>query len=258
MGELGTGLDKAKTGVNEAVNKAEEKLTKLNGLDQYVKAPVDIKEHKVSTVADYGSAFTPYFASLSLWVGALMMFFAIYLDPDVRFRREKRNSKGIVTFLAYTVIGLVQSVVLTFVLLKTLNLQVSNVPLFYGVMMLISLAFVSIMRLLLVHIGASGKFVAILLLILQLTACGGTFPMELVPDFFKVINPYMPMTYSVNAMREVISGVDTGFFMKNIWVLIGITVGFFAINMVIYGIKLGMFKKKEEEDDNFSDAEFAG
>jgi putative membrane protein len=89
------------------------------------------------------------------------------------------------------------------------------------------------MEFLIVNLGEVGKFTAIVLLILQLTACGGTFPMELVPGFFNKISPVMPMTYSVNSLKEVISGVDYGFLYSNLAVLAGITIAFFAISALV-------------------------
>lgn len=234
---LDTGVLEAKDKVAESVTKANEKVVNMNGLDTYTADPVTFEEQKINAIPDYGTAFTPYFVSLSLWVGALMMFFAIYLDTNVRFRRSNSKSKGYVRFFAYTAIGLSQSLVLAFVLRTALDLQVKNVTLFYLTCMAISLAFVSIMRFLLVHVGEVGKFFAVLILILQLTACGGTFPMELVPRFFQVINPYMPMTYSVNVLKEVISGIDYSLYNYNIAVLLGLAVGFFILNIGIAKIK---------------------
>lgn len=238
---LDEGVTEAKDEVSASVVDAKEKVKSLDGIGAYTADPVVFEEQKINAIPDYGTAFTPYFVSLSLWVGALMMFFAIYLDSSVRFRRSNSQSKGFVRFFAYTAIGIAQAVVLAFVLRTALHLQVKNVALFYGTCVAISLAFVSIMRFLLVHVGEVGKFLAVLMLILQLTACGGTFPMELVPKFFQTINPYMPMTYSVNVLKEVISGVDYGIYNFNMFVL-------FALAVVFLGINVGLAKIKTDRN----------
>lgn len=234
---LDEGVTEAKDKVSESVTEAKTKVLDLDGIEAYTADPVDFEEQKINPIPDYGTAFTPYFVSLSLWVGALMMFFAIYLDSTVRFRRSNSKSKGFARFGAYTAIGITQALVLAFVLRTALHLEVKNVALFYVTCVAISLAFVSIMRFLLVHVGEVGKFLAVLILILQLTACGGTFPMELVPRFFQIINPAMPMTYSVNVLKEVISGVDYSFYNQNLLVLFGMAVGFFILNVGIAKIK---------------------
>ena len=118
------------------------------------------------------------------------------------------------------------------------------------------------MRFLLVQLRDVGKFLAILLLILQLTFCGGTFPMELVPDFFNVLNPFMPMTYSVNALKEVISGNDYGYLTQNIVVLAAIALAFLVLNLVSSKIRLGKLladskESDQNEDNNVPDSVYA-
>lgn len=239
LGELQDGMSQASQGVSSSLLKADDKLSGTDGLGEYISEPVNFSENRLDSIPDYGTAFTPYFVSLSLWVGALMMFFAIYLDPEVKFRRITSNSRGILRFASYTFIAAAQALVLDIVLLKVLHLQVRNSALFFAVSLIIALAFTSIMRFLLVQLRDVGKFIAILLLILQLTSCGGTFPMELVPDFFKAINPLMPMTYSVNSLKEVISGADSGFLLQNVIVLGSIAVSFLLLNLIASKIRLG-------------------
>ncbi|MHB8064488.1 MAG: YhgE/Pip family protein [Ruminiclostridium sp.] len=219
LGELKDGISQASEGVSSSLSDSANELNSTEGLKEYVSEPIKFTENKVNGIPDYGTAFTPYFVSLSLWVGALMMFFAIYLDPDVKFRRTAKKSRGLLRFASYSLISIAQALVLDVVILNVLHLQVKNTGLFFLASIVIALSFTSIMRFLLVQLQEVGKFIAIILLILQLTSCGGTFPMELVPDFFKVINPFMPMTYSVNALKEVISGIDYGFLTQNLLVL---------------------------------------
>ncbi len=247
IGKLKDGVTEASSGVSSSLLKADGKLNGTDGLKEYAADPVKITEKKVYGIPDYGTAFTPYFVSLSLWVGALMMFFAIYLDEEVRFRRFSSESKGFMRFFAYTFIGIAQALVLDIVILKGLHLEVANMGLFILTSIIISLSFTSIMRFLLVQLRDVGKFIAILLLIFQLTSCGGTFPMELVPRFFNVLNPFMPMTYSVDALREVISGVNNGSLAHNLIVLVAITIGFLILNIVSSKLRYGSISSDSED-----------
>ncbi len=247
LGKLKNGVTEASSGVSSSLLKADGNLNGTEGLKEYASDPVKISEKKIYGIPDYGTAFTPYFVSLSLWVGALLMFFAIYLDDEVRFRRFSSSSKGFVRFFAYTLIGIAQAIVLDIVIFKALHLEVTNVGLFVLTSLIISLSFTSIMRFLLVQLKDVGKFIAILLLILQLTSCGGTFPMELVPRFFNVLNPFMPMTYSVNAMREIISGINDGFLAKNIIVLVAIMTGFLVLNLVVSKLRFGSISSDSDD-----------
>lgn len=249
MKELSSGISIAGQGVSDSLLDADSRLNGTDGLKEYISEPVELNEQRINSIPDYGTAFTPYFVSLSLWVGALMMFFAIYLDPDVKFCRLNKNSKGFLRFAGYTLIGIAQALVLDITILNGLHLQVKNTGLFVLVSIIISLAFTSIMRFLLVQLRDVGKFIAILLLILQLTSCGGTFPMELVPDFFNIVNPFMPMTYSVNALKEVISGIDYGYLAQNLIVLGGIALAFLALNLIASKLRLGKILADTKEFD---------
>ncbi len=249
MKELSSGISIAGQGVSDSLLDADSRLNGTDGLKEYISEPVELNEQRINSIPDYGTAFTPYFVSLSLWVGALMMFFAIYLDPDVKFRRLNKNSKGFLRFAGYTLIGIAQALVLDITILNGLHLQVKNTGLFVLVSIIISLAFTSIMRFLLVQLRDVGKFIAILLLILQLTSCAGTFPMELVPDFFNIVNPFMPMTYSVNALKEVISGIDYGYLAQNLIVLGGIALAFLALNLIASKLRLGKILADTKEFD---------
>ncbi len=248
MKELTAGISKAQQGVSSSLTGSDGKLDGIDGLKEYIAEPIQLHEQKVNGIPDYGTAFTPYFVSLSLWVGALMMFFAIYLDPDVRFRRLAKNSKGLLRFAGYSLIGVAQAVVLDIAILNGLHLQVKNTWLFIAASIIISLSFTSIMRFLLVQLRDVGKFIAILLLILQLTSCGGTFPMELVPDFFNAINPFMPMTYSVNALKEVISGIDYGYLAQNLLVLGCTGLIFLILNMFVSKFRMGKLLADSKEN----------
>lgn len=244
--KLKDGLNDGHKQVSDALSKANDKMSAIDGLDKYAAEPVKIQQTAVNPVPDYGTAFAPYFMSLSLWIGALLMFYLIYCDPDIRFKRISKNSRGIVRFFAYPLLGIVQAVVLGFVVRAGLHLQVKDDFLYYMMCILVSLAFISIMQFLIINLADVGKFLAIVLLILQLTACGGTFPMELVPDFFRAINPFMPMTYSVNVFKEVISGIDYGFLGENAMILIGIIIAFLLASFLIS--KLTADKNSSQEE----------
>lgn len=237
-GQLDDKVKEAYTQVADKQNEARDKVEKLDGLAEFASDPVKVDEQDVDYVHDYGTAFAPYFISLSLWVGALIMFIMIYLNPQMRFKKKLvKNMHMDIKFLVYPLIGIVQAVALALVLIYSLNLQLTNTFMFFVVIMLVSLAFISIVQFLIVNLGDVGKFLVLLLLILQLTASGGTFPNELVPKFFNVINPFMPMTYAIYALKETISGHNAGFLNQNIAVLAGIIVVFLLASLFLSGRK---------------------
>ncbi len=250
-GDLQKGANDAHQGVADAIVKANNEMGKLNGMDEFAAQPVKLKEDKLNPVPDYGTGFAPYFMSLSLWVGALMMFFGIYMDPKVRFKFET-NSYGFENYLRYSLLGVVQAIVLGYVLQTGLHLQVKNTAIYYLTCIIISLSFVTVMQFLIVNLKDIGKFLAIIILILQLTSCGGTFPMELVPKFFTVLNPFMPMTYSVNALKEVISGIDYSYLYKNLLVLAVVGGVFLTGSLILLGRKTAKEDVQSQEGVNLA------
>lgn len=229
------GLEEANDGVATSIEDTDSQLASLNGLDTYAADPVAVDTEAYAPVPNYGTAFAPYFMSLSLWVGGLMIFFGIYFDPNHHFNLLSRNSElGVKRSFAYLLIGLTQAVLLCIVLLTGLKLTVTNLPLFIASCCLVSMTFIAIIQLLLLCFSNIGKFLAIALLILQLTSCGGTFPMETVPRFYNMIYPFMPMTYSVGLFKEAISGTgDSSLILKNAGFLLLFLVGSLLLTLLM-------------------------
>ncbi|OPA78598.1 hypothetical protein BVG16_12090 [Paenibacillus selenitireducens] len=87
------------------------------------------------------------------------------------------------------------------------------------VCMISSLTFFAIVQFFTTSFGNVGRFIVVILLVLQLSASAGTFPIELAPSFFQTIHPYLPMTYAIRAFRGVVSSGDLGYVWTNIGVL---------------------------------------
>lgn len=239
MPELKDGAQKLKDGsieladkLNEGANKLDENLINTSDdMAKFVSNPIEMNNEAVNAVKDYGTGFTPYFIPLSLWVGAIMMFFVISAKVE-----DSMNAGPISTvfgkYLSYGFIGMLQAVLVSAVVL-TLGLRPQNLPLYFLFNILMSLAFIAIIQCLIFILGDAGRLLAIVLLILQLTSCAGTFPLELVPNFFKVLNPFMPFTYCVSALREIISGNNLALIGHDMFVLSATLVVFLVISMIL-------------------------
>lgn len=118
-------------------------------------------------------------------------------------------------------VGVVQAMLADAVLLFGLGIEVESVPLFMVFSILTSLTFIALVQFLVTLLGDPGRFVAIIILILQLTTSAGTFPLELIPEALQVFNAFLPMTYSVAGFKAVISSGDFGFMWENAAVLAG-------------------------------------
>lgn len=250
---LKTGADIGKNKVADSIADANSQLAATKGLASYAKDPVKVNEKNIYPVPNYGTSFAPYFLSLSLYVGALMMFFGIYLDPDEKIKVLSRNSdRRFLRVGAFVMLGAAQAVLLALILKYVLGLKVADLGGFFLCAILVSLVFISIVELLLVHFKDLGKFLAIAFLVLQLTSCAGVFPMETVPKFFNYLYPYMPMTYSVRLFKDVISGYSGTDLYQNVWVLIGIFAFFTVLTVLLSATRRAtvMIRQKVQENAN--------
>ena len=242
--ELQQGINTFKTEIDNGITDTKQELIKLDGLDEYVKEPVKIEEVDYAKVDSYGVGFAPYFMSISLWVGALIMLIIFYYDPEDRFKLLGRNAKN--KFLRtglYTLIAVAQGVVLGFLLKAGLGFSVTNIVLYYSSCILISMLFFSIIQFWVINFGDVGKFLSILLLVLQLAASGGTFPIETVPKGFQAIYNFMPMNYTIKLLKESLVKIDYGFIASNVWLIIGIFIVFIGINL-----GLDYFRIRKQKD----------
>ncbi|KNZ42587.1 YhgE/Pip domain-containing protein [Acetobacterium bakii] len=243
--QLNGGIDTAQDGVATAVVNANTDAAKLNGLSDFVSAPVTVESEVIDPIANYGTYFSPYFMSLSLWVGALIIFFGIYFDPDQKFKILSRESpnKTARSFI-YLLLGLAQAILLGTIIKYVLGLEIAHVGFYFVSVCLVSMVFLAIVQFCIVQMGDLGKFVALTLLILQLTSCGGTFPIETVPKFFQVLYPFMPMTYSVIIFKDAITGAISSDFWYSFMILVSYLLVFFSATIL-----LSVFKKKKTEKE---------
>ncbi|UQZ35073.1 hypothetical protein C2I18_17010 [Paenibacillus sp. PK3_47] len=212
-GQLKDGLDELKSGSNELASKLGEaaaqtsEVNKSDALVAMFAQPVEIEEHKVSEVPNYGSGFAPYFLSLGLFVGALICTLVVPMRES-GVAGASRFNRFVSRTLTFSMMSVLQSLLAAMVVLYGLGLHVQNVALFYAFTFITSIAFMWMIQAIVTWLDQPGRFVVIVVLIFQLTTSAGTFPLELIPDWMKFFNPLLPMTYSVSGFKAVISSGD--------------------------------------------------
>ena len=214
--DLGEGLDSAVEGagqlagaLEDGAKTAADQTTNIDGKSAMMSDPVQLVNEYYTTVKNYGTGFAPYFMALGLWVGGLVAGFVFKpLNSRLVLAGASPVTAAFSNYLPMAAFSLVQATRLMAVLQFGLQLQIDNVPAFYAMGYLVALVFAAIMQFLMAAFGFPGRFLAIILLMLQLTACAGTFPIQTTPEFFQAVNPYMPMTYVVSGMRQIMTGLD--------------------------------------------------
>lgn len=220
--------------LSDGAKTAADQTTNISGKSEVMSDPIELTSEYYTTVKNYGTGFAPYFMALGLWVGGLVAGF-VFKPLNNRLIMSGGNPVMVAfaNYLPVAFFSLIQATLLMVVLQFGLQLQIDNVPAFYAMGYLTALVFATIMQVLMAAFGFPGKFVAIILLMLQLTACAGTFPIQTTPDFFQAINPFMPMTYVVQGMRQIMTGLDYGIVGFDCFVLFAIGAVCFALTCLV-------------------------
>lgn len=232
--QLASGADTLANKLADASNRIKIQPTGAT-TQQQIANPVKSEVTEKGNVPNYGYALSPYVLSLSLFVGAIVLN-VIYpirktfseQESAIRWWLSKASVAGVAAFM--------QATILMLVMVFFLGLTPEHPAHFIGAIYLTSFAYMSIVSLLVIVLDNPGRFLAMVLLVLQLGSSEGTFPIQTANGFFQAINPLVPMTYSIRALRQAISGgLDNAFYGGSMWVLVGfllvanlLTIGFFA------------------------------
>ncbi|MED2750426.1 YhgE/Pip domain-containing protein [Bacillus thuringiensis] len=223
-GKVTDGLVKVNDGSGELAEKlgeGAEKTGEVKGTDKtydMFASPVKVKTEKMAEVPNYGTGFTPYFLSLGLFVGALLLSIVYPLRDTVGVPKSG-FSWFISKFGVLLSVGIIQAIVADVILLFGLGVEVQSIPYFILFSIITSLAFIALIQCLVTAFGDAGRFIAIITLIMQLTTSAGTFPLELIPKFLQPFHAWLPMTYSVSGLKAVVSSGDFDFMWQNIGML---------------------------------------
>lgn len=223
------GLDKEKSGLMElqkgldaGIEKIKEKTSPENTDIMIASSvePVALEDISYNKVENYGTGLSPYFINLSLWVGALII--SILIVPKKNkyiFSNFSRLSVVLGIFFIPAIIGIFQSLVLGQVLINFLHMKINYLYQFFFFNAILSICFVIIIQFFVGAFNKVGQLLCIIVLMLQLTSSAGTFPLETQPYFFQLLHPFMPMSYSMSGLREIISGDNMSMIWHN-WIAI--------------------------------------
>ena len=205
-------------------------------LTAFVLDPVQSNQIDLSPVPNMGTGFAPYFSSLALWIGAMMISLVIAKRVD---RHNFIGSPGaniaIGQYLVYAFIGALQAALLTGVL-AWLGIDIQHPLATFGALLVSSMTSIALVCVLISVLGMLGQMLSMVLLILQLTASSGTYPIQLTQGgFFQALHPYVPFTYSVKALRETVSAphMDLGVVFSSIGIQLGVAVVLVAISALV-------------------------
>jgi putative membrane protein len=192
--------------------------------------PVQLAKTALNPAVNYGTGFAPYFIPLSLWVGAMVGFTLLRALSDRALASNAAPWRvALIGFAPATFMGALQAVVLLLVLHFLIGLDMARPLAVMAFLVLTVMCFTAINQLLVARFGPGGRLLSIVLLLLQLTSAGGTYPVETSPPFFGAIHPFMPMSYVVRALRHLISGGD----LAPVWQACAVLGAFVVASLVL-------------------------
>ncbi|MFL0252753.1 YhgE/Pip family protein [Clostridium neuense] len=221
LGTLNDGTKKLKDGLNDGYDKINNNLKfTSNAMSKFVSNPVNLSDQSINDVKKYGEGLAPYFISLSLWLGAMFINLVLTLIDKLKLADNKFYNNFLGKYAVGVVLVTIQAIVLAISLNAGLGLDAIKTPYLYLNNIFTSIVFFSVMYGLSAAFGIMSTPISFVLLILQLSSCAGTFPIETSPVFYRVVNTFIPMTYTVNVVRMILSGINHSGLMQNISILL--------------------------------------
>ena len=198
----------------------------------FFEEPVQLEEHRMFPIANYGTAMTPFYTVLSIWVGCLLLIslLAVNIHDNQQYSIREIYFGRLLTFAT---ISFIQTLIITIGDALLLDVSISAPYFFIIFGLIISFVFITVVYTLVSVFGNVGKALAIVMLVLQIAGSGGTYPVELLPKFFQVINPFLPFTYAIEMMREAVGGI----IWQKVWVDLAFLLGFWLI-FILFGFFL--------------------
>lgn len=178
-------------------------------MGDFLSSPVNLEENQIYPIENYGSAMTPFYTILAIWVGGLVLVAVLKccVVEDEKIHGGKAYEKYFGRYFIFMVFGVAQALIVALGDLCLLKIQCLEPAKFVLAAVLASVVFVNIIYTLTISFGDVGKALAVVLLVIQVAGAGGTFPIEVTPHFFRMVNPMLPFTHAINAMRECVGGI---------------------------------------------------
>ena len=194
--------------------------------------PVELKTTAMYPLANNGSASTPFYTALCLWVGALLLASVAATDVHLVGTDKKWFSKR-EQFLArmgtFLTVAIAQALIVTLGNYFILGVDVRELRYSILFALLVGLTFMMIIYVLVALFGNIGKGLGIILLVLSISGGGGNYPIQVSGKFFQMINPFLPFTYAVDLLRESAGGI----YWPNAWVNMYVLAALFLIFGII-------------------------
>lgn len=181
-----------------------------DSIASFLSEPVQVEEIYVYMQTNYGTSVTPFYTTLALWVGGIVLVALMKVKVDYdddEFKDATEHQKYFGRALLFLAMGQLQALVVVLGDLYILKIDCTHPFMLWLAAAIASFVFTLFIYTLVLTFGDLGKAIAVVMIVLQIAGSGGTYPIELLPEFFQNVYLYFPFPYAINAMREAISGL---------------------------------------------------
>lgn len=188
--------------------------------------PVAVSSSGVASAGTYGAGLAPFFISLATWIGAFVLFLLLRpLSTRALTAGASPFKVALGGWLSSALLGIAQVIVLFGAVTWLVGIDVAHPLGAIGFAILVSLTFTAVVHALNAFFGAVGKFLGLVLLVLQLVSAGGTFPWQTIPDALYPLHIVLPMGYAIDGFRHLLYSGASMEILGDIGVLLAYLVG---------------------------------
>ena len=231
-------LDEIAGKVRELTNQMDIReiagFLKYNGAVEgdFFSSPVELSTTKLYAVKNYGAGLTPFYTTLSIWVGGLLIFALFSTKAHNAGFPFTPNQEFIGKYLFLLNIAVTQGLLVSLGDVFILRVEMAHPALFVCLAVFYSVVFLTILYTLVSLLNNVGKAIGVIFLVFQIAASGGTFPIQCTPEIFQKIYKFLPFTYAINGMREAVGGINYQGLVLDIFILFLFGVSFLAVGLI--------------------------
>ena len=219
-----------------ALGSSANSLSSITGINEsllgdYFFAPVKLDKNELFPVPNYGSQVAPFYLVLSMWVGALITCAMLKtgISKGTKYSPLEMYFGKLLLFVVMSILQVLVTIAGAF----ALGIYVDNVPLFILSALIVSAVFMIFVYSLSSALGNVGKAIAIVLLVIQISGTGGIYPVQIMGQFFRVLHPYLPMTYAITLIREAQLGLVWSNYLPALVILLAIGIVTIIVAIII-------------------------
>lgn len=201
----------------------------------YLSSPVQLNTEIIYEIKDYGAAMSPYYVMLALFVGSLLT--AVMLKVPVtqpEFAGYNAAERYFGRFVIFFLMAIAQALVTAFGCLYFVRMETAQPALFVLACCLCSLNFACMNYALVYALDNVGMAISVIIMVIQVAGSGGSYPVDVLPQFFQTLYPFMPFHYGMDMIRETVGGMYGTTYLRCVWIMLGMCVIFTTLGLLLY------------------------